>query len=901
MNVVRRAVMSAYALTLRAFPAAHRDEYQSEMIESFDQGLTAHTREHGRWRAIGFAVAACLNVVSAGLGERRRFRRAGLTRTLGDVLTGFGRDLTYAARSLAKARTFSTVCVTSLGVGLGVVFAISLFMGMLFATPPGVDTDDLVEVIVNPQGPLRAQFGQWAIETWSYPDFDDVRRADTGMAVTGWAIGTGVLRSSSIAPQRVSTMYASINYFTSVGIAPALGRVFDAGDSDDASAQPVAVVSHHLWETRFDADPDIVGSILVLNRAEHVVIGVAPEEFRGHLNRRAARPVDVWVPLREHPLLSVESGVRHDRNTDWLRVHARLSPGTTLVDANRALSSIMAGLSERHASSNEHKAASVVAYTSTGTNEQTEKLAVKTLFFAAAGMVLVIVCLNVAGMMLVRSATREQELAVRQALGASRGRLASHLMAEAIVLALAGGALSLAVVHGAWATLAWWLQGPIPDELRLSPTRALACMGLSLATTLVFGLLPSVRFSRASLVTAIKDDAGGGGWRVGRMHRLAAALQVGIALPFLVLGGLLFQGARVTATADLGFEPNGLFAARIHIADGGYASEDADSFLRNVRDKLREAAGVTSVTMGDGVPLDYSPIRSSVYRDVPSARRVRAHIKRIGEGYLATLGTPLLRGRDITADDHAGAELVAVLSESLATRLFAGDDALGERVITTLQGSERGVFTVVGITADVATSQMQNSLPQIFVPLAQQPASSVFLIARAATDLDSMRTAFDETIAEFDPDFSRPTVLTGDELVRDSIGDLLQQSGLAIMVAIVALTLSSLGIYGVVAFMVGARTRELGVRIALGASRRRIVRSVLVDTCVLIAPGLVVGVLLALTAVRQMGLFWYTLGAVEPLAYTLAGTAALTVALLASLPSAFRAAAVEPMEAIRAE
>jgi len=897
VSVVRRAVTRAYALTLRAFPAAHRAEYRDEMIESFDRGLAAQVRDHGRWRALTFAVAAGLNVVGAGLGERRRHRRAGLTRTLGDVLAGFGRDLTYAARSLARARTFSTVCIVSLGVGLGVVFSISMFMSMLFATPAGVDADRLVEVVVNPQGPLRAQFGRWAIETWSYPDFEDLGDADTGMAVTGWAINNGVLRSSKVAPRRVSTMYVSLNYFTSVGIAPALGRGFDAGDSN---GQPVLVVSHRLWETRLDSDPDIIGSTLAINRVEHVVIGVAPEEFRGHLNRRAANPVDLWLPLREHPFLAAESGLRHDRHTDWLRVHARLAPDTTLADADSAVSSLMAGLAEQHASSNEYKNASVLAYTSTGTNEQLEKRIVTTMFFAAAGMVLLVVCLNVAGMMLVRSATREPELAVRQALGASRGRLASHLMSEAVVLALAGGALSVAVVYGASATLAWWLQGPVPDALKLNVARAAACVGLSLATTLVFGLLPAIRFSRSSVVTAIKDDAGGGGWRVGRVHRLAAALQVGIALPFLVTGGLLFEGARITATADLGFEPDGLFASTIHIADGGYANEDARFFLRSIQDKLRQTAGVTSVTVGDGVPLDYNAIRSTVYR-IGKGRRMRAHTKRIGTGYLATLGTPLLRGRGITDDDHAGAEPVAILSESLATRLFPDNDALGEQITAIMRGDEKVVVTVVGVTADVATSQMQTALPQIFVPLAQHPASRVFLIARAAVDLESMRTAFEGAIAEFDPDFSRPTVITGAELVRDNIGDLMQQSTLAIIVASVALILSSLGIYGVVAFMVAARTRELGVRIALGASQRRIVNSVLLDTCKLTAPGLAVGVLLALIAVRQMGLFWYALGAVEPVAYTLAGATALAVALLASLPSAHRAAAVEPMDAIRAE
>ncbi len=210
-------------------------------------------------------------------------------------------------------------------------------------------------------------------------------------------------------------------------------------------------------------------------------------------------------------------------------------------------------------------------------------------------------------------------------------------------------------------------------------------------------------------------------------------------------------------------------------------------------------------------------------------------------------------------------------------------------------------LTVVGVTSDVVTSQMQTRRPQIFVPLAQHPAPRVFLIARAPADFQSMTTAFEEVIADLDPDFSRPNVVTGPTLVRDNIGDLLEQSTLAIVVAGVALTLSALGIYGVVAFMVASRTREMGVRIALGASRRHVVNAVLIDTCKLTVPGLAVGLLLAIISVRETDLLWYSLGAVEPAAYALAVAAALAVALLASLPSAQRAAAVEPIDAIRSD
>jgi predicted permease len=695
-------------------------------------------------------------------------------------------------------------------------------------------------------------------------------------------------------------MYVSANYFSSVGVVPAQGRIFNAADEATSQAQPVLVVSHRLWENRLGADPDIVGRTLAFNRVDHVVVGVAPDGFLSHLSRREASQADLWVPLPT--LLANDVGLRRDRAIDWLRVFARLSPGTSLADANGAVSSVMSALAEQFPASNEYKAASVEPYTSTGANQRLEIGLITAMFFGLSGMVLLVVCLNVAGMVLVRSATRERELAVRLALGAGRSRLIRYLMSEAIVLALVGGSLSVAVVYGGSVGLAWWFDFPVPDAWRLNAPRVAACLTLSLVTTLVFGLLPSIRFSRPTIVRTIKDDAGGGGWRVGRIHRLAVAVQAGLALPFLVIGGLLIDGARTTATADLGFEPQGLFASALNVSAAGYADEDVGFLLRGVQKNLRRATGVVSVTVADGLPLDYDrrPTRVSL---VGGAAQARGHTTRIGEDYLTTVGTPLLRGRGITDDDRAGGELVAVISESLATRLFPGKEAVGQRVLSALQGTAEEAFTIVGVTADAATSQLQTMRRQIFVPLAQHPAPRIFLIARAPENSQSITMAFENAIADLDPDFVRPTVITGTALVRDNIDDLLQQSTLAIVVAVVALTLSALGIYGVVAFMVATRRREIGVRMALGASRRRVLGGVLVNAFTLTVPGVAAGLILAVFLVRRMGLLglWYPIGIAEPLVYAVAVGSAVTVALLASVPSARHAAAVQPIDAMRSE
>ncbi|NQW04093.1 MAG: ABC transporter permease [Acidobacteria bacterium] len=904
MTTVSQVAVRLYALALRAFPSRHRAMFASEMVEAFDRGVTARVSERGVFNALMFILAAMGDTAAAGSGERRRERERGRQHEIRlgrrSPWNGLGRDLAHAARTLTKARTFSVVCVVSLGLGLGVVFSISLFLRGLSATPPGVQTDGLVELVVTPQGPLRAKSGDWAIETWSYPDFEDLRTANTGVTVTGWAVGGTVLRASDAEPRRVSTMYVSPDYFALIGVSPSQGRVFDPAGEDETNA-PAVIVSHQLWEGSLGADPAIVGSSITLNRAAHVVIGVAPAGFGGHIGRRGATQADVWVPLREHPAFANGNGAAQKRDADWIQVVGRLSSDTSLADANGAIASVMSGLAERYPASNEHKGASVQPYSSTGANQRIEMAIIDAMFLSLAGMVLLVVCLNVAGMVLVRSATRERELAVRLALGASRGRLIRYLMSEAAVLALLGGLLSLAVVYGGAAGLARLAEVPIPDAWKLTPLRIALCFVMSLATTLVFGLMPAVRFSRTRVVIAIKDDAAGAGWRVGRVHRIAVAFQAGIALPFLVIGGLLINGARITSTDDLGFQPEGLFGASLSVSAAGYVGADAELLLQRVQDTLRQSASVTSVTVADGLPLDYN-YRSTRVSAVDGATRLRAHTTRVGDNYLETLGIRLLRGRAIADRDRAGGDLVAVLSASLATRLFPGVEPVGQRIVSALQGTEEMEFTVVGVTADVAGAQMQTTRYQVLVPLAQHSSARHYLIARGApgeADPQSMTGAVESAIVGLGPEFGRPTVLTGTALVRDNIDDLLQQSTIAGVVAAVALALSGLGIYGVVAFMVATRTREIGVKIALGATGRRVMGSVLVDALTLAVPGLIGGLLVAIFFVRQSGLLWFTLGVTDHMVYVIAAGAALAVALLASLSSARRAAAVQPLDAMR--
>ncbi len=368
-------------------------------------------------------------------------------------------------------------------------------------------------------------------------------------------------------------------------------------------------------------------------------------------------------------------------------------------------------------------------------------------------MVLLVVGLNISGMMLVRSAMRERELAIRLAIGASRWRLMQYHLSEALVMAVLGGSLASALLFGGPVVVAWAYDfyGPELDLFKPDAWLVLQCIALCFVTSFVLGLLPALRFSRPAILAALKNDATGSGRRVGRLQRFTAAAQAGLAVPFLVIGGVKLDQARVTAMAELGFKPQGLYAAKLNLSAIGKTEDDRRLFVRTVQENLAQAPGIVSVSVADGVPLDFN------YRDTRVARErestfVAAHTTRVGAGYLETLGIRLLAGRTIDANDRAGAERVVLLSEPLARQLFPTSNPLGERVVFALEGDERQTYTVVGVTADVVSTQMGNPRPQLFVSLAQHPASMVLAIARGAASDPSVRRAFENAITDANPD-----------------------------------------------------------------------------------------------------------------------------------------------------
>jgi predicted permease len=828
------------------------------------------------------------------------------------VLTSLWRDLIHAAKSLAQARRFTAVCVLSLGIGMALIIAIPYWARILRMPPVGVKTEGLVQVVPAPPGDREPT------EEWSYPDYEELRDARTGIAMIGWTGGESAIAIDTpdgVRTESIATMFVSANYFQTVGVRLARGSGFNATADDPVAAEPVVILGYDYWQHDMAADPEIIGKTLTLDGIAHVIVGVAPEHYSGHLGYQERR---LFLPLGRYPPLRSDARLRTDRSNAWLEIHGRLVPGVSIAQANAVVAGVTAGLIREHRSTNELKGGLVVPYEPLG--HYNEFRIVETLFFTLTSGVLVVVCLNVCGMMLVRSAMRQRELSIRDAIGASRGRLAQYLLSEAIVLAGLGAALACTVLLNGPPLASWWLDRPLPFEvqkaLRLDPAIIALCLALCLATSLLFGFLPAIRFSRPVVLSSLKDDAGVGGVQAGRVHRWAAALQVAIAVPLLVLCAIDLDRVRATAGADLGFEADRLLAAPLNF--DGIADERVAIAIQRARANLGRASGVAAATVADGLPLDSRSRTARVSLQVDentAAKVVSAQTTRVGDGYLETLNIPLLIGRRFTRDDSAGAEMVAVISKTLADE-FAPDATatlIGKHFSLRTDDKTQHTLTIVGVARDFPGAQMSTDRAQLLLPLAQSPSTTVFLIGRVANGEQPMKVtaALENTVRDLGPDVDGtitsgdgspyPRIVTGTWLRRNSIRGLLTQSAVRGGAGGVILLLAALGIYGVVGLMVATRTREIAVRAALGASRRGIVRLILFDVAKLVTPGIIFGLLFTAAIVRLRGdNLGFQVSDAEPLAYVAGAAIAVLVAILASLTHARRAASVQPMVAMRA-
>jgi predicted permease len=476
---------------------------------------------------------------------------------------------------------------------------------------------------------------------------------------------------------------------------------------------------------------------------------------------------------------------------------------------------------------------------------------------------------------------------------------------EALILSLAGGFGG--VLLGVWGLGAAYALIPgVPAlEFPLGWHLLPVSLGLILGTALLVGGLPAIRFSRPELVSSLKEGAGGGGRRVGRIHRVAASSQAGLALSLVVVSGLFVRAVDALHDKDLGFEPAGLITSRMDLSGVGIeSSQEAAIFLEDIKAAVETVPGVERVSFGDGHPVDLVANFTSVSRlDGPEdqAYRPRVEFTRVGEGYFETVGTPILRGRGILPTDDLTSEPVVVITETLANHLWQGEDPVGRRVSSGFSRTGPEVFTVVGIVADVASSRPTESWPNVFFSLAQAHDPRVMVMVRASSDPRSLYRPVREALLSVEPDLPYPVVLQAQSVV-DRAGDGQRMSAAAAGgLGALAILLAAIGIYGVVAFAVSRRSREIGLRMALGAGRRTVLLEVLRDGLRLAVPGLLVGALLAGGSAAGFRTQLHGLSPMDPVSFVVAGSVIFLVILLASFFPARKASGIDPMNTLRQE
>ncbi len=875
----------AYRLLLRLLPNDFRVTHGKEMETVFQDNL-ADARAKGR---VAWAVAwlkGSVDVVvtagrrwSRGLPGRSPRRASATGRGNGSAyewLVDVGQDVRYALRGLAKAKAFTAIAVLSLALGIGVNTTLfTVVHSTMFRPVPGVNgADRIVEVLSTVSG---REF-----QEWTYPDFLDVRAAETPIEeLAGWKTRTGSFGGLD-GGQPVNLMYVSANYFRVLGVSPSLGRGFLPGEDVVPGGHKVAVVSQRMWH-------------------------VTPEVFRGHrpLVGGVAGELDVWLPLTEHPSMLEARSAAEDREWMWLLTLGRLRDGATVDEANAALHTVFTRLSSAYPESNEDRGARAASFGSFPAMNRTADLLAAGGMVVLVGLVLLVICSNLAGMVLARSATRERELAVRLALGSGRARLVRQLMAEALVLAIIGGGGGILLAH--WATgfassgglglpapaAGWQVNGPI----------LVYSLVLTLGTTLVFGLFPALRFSRPELVASLKDDTGGGARRVGRIHRLAAAAQTGIALVLLVVCSLFFRAVGLMNQRDLGFEPENLFVAHIDLTSEGYDDpEKGEAFVDRVLESVGATPGVAIVAVADGIPLDLIGNFTAVSRtDLPEEQSgtVTVEFTRATEGFFPAIGASILQGRGFQVTDKASAAPVVVVTKSLADLLWPGEQALGRQLRVPLYREDDQLYTVVGVVQDVASSVATRDIPHVFVSLRQRYRPRLMIALRANADLGGLGQSIREAILAIDPKLPAPVLVTSTSLVRRSTEAQRATAMVAAGLGALVLLLSAIGVYGVVAFMVANRTREIGLRMAMGATRGQVLRRVLWDAIRLAVPGLAAGGLLAVAVATAMRSQLLGLSPVDPVSFSAAVGVLLMLVLLASFIPARRASAVDPLDALR--
>jgi putative ABC transport system permease protein len=886
--VPRDSILRRYR---RFFGADPRRDVDDELafhiamrVEEFRRaGMTAEEAEEAAMKRFG-----SLSEVQDELNDLGRRRATRKRRAV--WIAALRQDMRFALRTILANRGFSFMVVLTLALGIGATTAVfSVAYGVLLRPLPYRDADALVRLWSR-----RADRGLefFSVSPADYGVWRARNRVFSAMAAFERQRDATLVRRSE--PQSVQIAAVTPDVFPLLGAGALRGRTLHPDDAR-AGAPAVAVLSHELWTARFGSDSSLIGGELTIDGLRHMVVGVMPPRFS-----IPASGAEIWTPL----LLASAST---DHSNRYLRVLARLAPGVTVERARLQMDAIAAALGQEHPATNGKWSVNMMSVPENIVGTQFRRAVM--VLLGVVGFVLLIACANTANLQLARGAARRREIAVRTALGATRGRITAQLLTESVVLGLIAGLVGVALARAGISLLRAVGTQTVPRlaDVRLdTPVLAFTAI-VALGSGVLFGLVPALRATRADVGEVLKASGRGEGQgAAGKGTRAALVVaQISLSLILLVGAGLLMRSFMRLQAVDIGFTPANVAAVRIRLPEASYPdSERTAAFHAALLDRVRQIPGVAAAAAVNSAPFA-GPNSGNVFvrEDRPVAERDQApdaDYRIITPDYLRTLGIRLLRGRDLAALDRTGAPPVVLISESMARRYWPGEDPIGHRIRfgDVIKGP---VYTIVGVVGDVRyqSREAPEVRPMIYFAAAAHPQRTMTLVVRSsstgALSASTMRTV----VASLDPALSAPVVTDMNELIGNAMATSRFALVLFAVFAATALVLAAVGVYGVMSYLVRRRTHEFGVRSALGASSGTLLRSVVAGALRLTLIGVTIGLIGAWMLTQSLGSLLFEVSATDPLTFAAIALLLTAIGVVASALPARRAARADPLVALR--
>ena len=813
-------------------------------------------------------------------------------------MTGLYEDIRQGLRALARSRRFTAVCVLSLSLGIGANTTIFTFVNaVLLRRLPVHDPARLAAVYtLDSRNP-----GFWGC---SYPNYKDYRDRNQVFSSLLLYTGVGLNLTGGTVPRLIMGQLASANYFSTLGVSPVLGRGFLPEEDTPAGAGPVAVISNRFWRQEYGGSPAVLSRTLSLNGRPYRIVGVAPEGFEG-LNTLTA--TDIWVPMTMFQELHPAPRLVNQRRFLVFSIVGRLKPGVTMPQAQSAMQTIAQDLEREYPADNRGRRVLLTTATDAAIppTNRAEIQRAGTVLTVVSAVVLIIACGNLASLLLARAAGRSREIAVRLALGASRWRLIRQLLTESILLSILGGAAGLLLA--VWARdLLWSLRPPAfsHSAVRIGLDRTVLVYNfvVSVLTGLVFGAAPAVRATRADLAIDLKERSGqaahgGGPWNPRAVLVMA---QVAFSVVALVGAGLFVRSLSNALEFDPGFDSAHLGIVVFNVADHGYDQVQGREFQQRVLERARAIAGVTAATLSNDWPFHVSLSRTMSIegRDAAGGSGQIVLSEFVQPGFLQSVGIPLLRGRDFSEQDGETSPRAVIVNQAAASAYWPGEDPVGKRVRFF---GEAAAAEVIGV-ARTANYQAIGETPRPFVYLSmlQYYFPTAVLSIRTASEPDAVLASVRGAVQGLDRNLLLQSE-TVNSTIRQSLWAQRLSAGLLAVFGMLALLLATIGIYGVISYLVAQRSREFGIRMALGATGAHVQLMLLREGVRLVAVGVLAGLAIGLAGSGAVKSMLFVVSSRDAVTFVLVPSILTLVAILASWIPARRATRVDPMVALREE